>query len=80
MCIRDSGFVVFQGLLDGVSFDRIGHAGDDAPALENLIDSHGNRLLGDLIHIGEPSLMDLLVFAGIVEIYDDVCLLSLIHI
>ncbi len=71
---NEIGFIVFQSFLNSVCFDSIGDTGNNAPALENLVNRHRNCLLWNFVNIRKPTFMDLLVFAGIVEIYDDVCL------
>jgi len=76
-----SGAGVGQRTLDS-TFDRLGFAlvrngVDDGFALEDLLDSHGDSLFGNVIEGREPALSELLFAAGFVESDDKISLFGL---
>ena len=65
------GFAV-QSVRHGLRFYLVRNAGNDMAALHDLISRHGNRLFGNIVHGGKPALADLLLFAALVQIHNDV--------
>ena len=64
-------FAVEAGV-NGLGFARVGNDAEDLLGFEDLLDGHGDGLLGNLVEIAEPAFADLLLAAGVIEIDDDV--------
>ena len=71
-CGMERRQLALKGDLHGIGLAFIRNRVDDAAALENLADGHGDGLFGHVVERGEPSFAELLVAADIVKIDDDV--------